>query len=402
MKVFSKANIKYFYLFTLFSLSVHGMEKDLKALDASYAGFIYKTLNLEVQDTDGGDKPGQLILKPFEIIDALKSKGFELNKEKDSIQFPEGDYAIPYKIPYWLQVGDEEQKTEYWKRGQGWKIHVSATPESAEKIAGIVLKILKNTLFSGQEKGEKINFKIIGSLPLMRTLCDIYLHIKDQETQPGKFIVIYPHNLFHARKIALKMDKALSTCKKRGELTDDDFLPLQGDIRFGDSGGVYARYGKFHGPSNLKGLDPLGKSMRREDLQKSQNLKDNRFFPWPDFMNKKEEIWAKTESPFGDLKIFWKDNKGHVITSWEDRPNSWSDWAAVHNQKLSKEDEENDKMIAQLLQDMQIAQQLQEEEDERLAKQLEQEERKEADKKLNQEKLDRQYAQKLQEDDKAD
>jgi hypothetical protein len=115
--------------------------------------------------------------------------------------------------------------------GFGWKIHVSARPSSASRIAGIVVPILKEL---------NMNYKIVPSLQALRRLYLRTRH-KGNVSQGGKYIAIYPRNDEEARAVAEALDRALNAAIENGALNCDDFLTCVGDVRIGLTGGIYAR-----------------------------------------------------------------------------------------------------------------------------------------------------------------
>lgn len=107
---------------------------------------------------------------------------------------------------------------------QGYKIHVSATEDSAFKI----FSLLYNELIS-----KDIFFKVVnGSKNLVK--------LNKDPIQQGKFITIYPKNDFDAFKIATNLDKIL-----KQYTTKDDFIRSPHDAQLGSSGGLSTRYGLF-------------------------------------------------------------------------------------------------------------------------------------------------------------
>ena len=128
---------------------------------------------------------------------------------------------------------------------QGWKIHISALPHSAQKIASFVLKTIED--FDILSQGNHTYFKIINSIPAMRSMYYITGHLEGdgRETQTGKFITIYPQNKKHAMALVKLIDNAFLWAKKGKVLNNNDFYALSGEAQIGESGWVYIRYGNI-------------------------------------------------------------------------------------------------------------------------------------------------------------
>ncbi|MDP3531965.1 MAG: hypothetical protein Q8S31_01585 [Alphaproteobacteria bacterium] len=232
------------------------------------------------------------------------------------IPFPCGKYGkqLPYGT-FWQYKGDEHMQQNV--RGQGWKLHVSATPDSAIKIAKLLLPILINE----RTMEANVAFKIMHEIPLLRTMNHVYGQVKGDESQAGKYLVIYNNTASDAYKMAKKIDSILVRAKRDGILKDSDFYKLIGDAEVGFSGGVFTRYGRFR-PGQVKMLDPRDKTRIGVDYPYEA---DDRFYPWPDSMNKNAPEWRNEPSPFKELPLKWKLFKGQkYLNSWEDRPFSWN------------------------------------------------------------------------------
>lgn len=220
---------------------------------------------------------------------------------------------------------------------EGWKFHISATPQSALKIAQIILPILEKW---------NVGYKIAPSL--------IFFTKVLLGTQKGKLITIYPH-LPQLEKIARDLDSALTHALKEGIISETDFEPLIGDAKLGNSGGLFARYGNLYGQkkktvevcSQARIFPKIGKIVKLEDPdedeykkiekwiiknfkflkqceddlgQRREALKsfcvfDDRRIPWPNFMNDRT-LWPG-KNPFGDLPLTWKG------INWDNRPSAW-------------------------------------------------------------------------------
>jgi hypothetical protein len=214
------------------------------------------------------------------------------------------------------------------RHGQGWKIHITARPYSAQRIAALVLPLIHD---KPGTKTPFVSYKICPSIPLLRTLLDLE-NITGQETQAGKFLVIYPDDNEHAKRLVNEIDNALMAAKKEGIIDDNDFYPLVGDAKVGYSGGVYVRYGSVE-KDIVKKVDPFDRTLpvleNYSFTQPRDSLfeDDNRFVPWPDFINKGNTHWRDALNPF-NLPISWTYyyNKSVHVPSWEERPNSWKDF----------------------------------------------------------------------------
>jgi hypothetical protein len=147
----------------------------------------------------------------------------------------------------------------------GWKLHVSATPSSAERVAAHVLPYLERN---------GVYYKFIPSIPRMRAL---YLRAKTKiegtgYSQYGKFITVYPQTPKHCRKIALDLDKILCNqgYSERGivipaheptdreRFTEKDFPACSGDFSIGESGGLSTRYVVRYGEDDAGQLASWG------------------------------------------------------------------------------------------------------------------------------------------------
>lgn len=114
--------------------------------------------------------------------------------------------------------------------GGGWKIHISAQPKSAKKVAELVMPYILSNNVSG---------KIFTSLCAAR-----YLGMTTG-TQGGKFITLYPKNNEEARKITNDLNGIISQAMAEGILNPCDFWECLGDIKVGDTGAIYTRCGSF-------------------------------------------------------------------------------------------------------------------------------------------------------------
>lgn len=125
---------------------------------------------------------------------------------------------------------------------QGWKIHISAKPENAHKVAERILPILARM---------KVAHKILGSIKILEK-------IQSDPVQKGKFITIYPLNDNQAFHIATVLDQALENFKP------DDFDAPPHDALIGNTGGIFTRYGAYSGMS-LVVINQQGEAQITED-----------------------------------------------------------------------------------------------------------------------------------------
>jgi uncharacterized protein YpmS len=219
---------------------------------------------------------------------------------------------------------------------EGWKLHISATKDSALRIIQVIIPLLESN---------KIAYKIASS--------NRHLDFLDQEvTQSGKLITIYPSSGQHGA-IAKLLDQALSEALEAKTLIQTDMKPLTGDAQLGKTGGLYARYGNIVGsnkktvkicsdkdifpninipqsqqlallPRNVKTwiqdnqklVVPCQDIQGNPDPMDQTCIHDNRTHPWPDFMNDRT-LWSDT-SPFPSLELKWEN------ITWSTRPQSWS------------------------------------------------------------------------------
>ncbi len=151
---------------------------------------------------------------------------------------------------------------------KGWKLHVSAQPSSALRVAEIAIPILEK---------HKVVFKICRGLDGLRLLNTFPVTDSGIETQAGKFIAIYPDTPEKSAELAKELDNAFARAIDCGRLSSCDFCCLVGDAMIGESGAVYARYG---------GYDAYARVLENRRLPI--------FFPDDDI---------PTVSPFKDMKI---------------------------------------------------------------------------------------------------
>lgn len=124
---------------------------------------------------------------------------------------------------------------------EGWKFHITAYPHNAEALAGVVLPVL--TRLNVFHKYLELN--------VLRTRTGV---------ETGKFIAYYPISPRNAHTLELAISTALGT----SGLPNLGGPPIQDEMRFGNTGLLYARYGSFayefirgpQGPQPTKSMDP--------------------------------------------------------------------------------------------------------------------------------------------------
>jgi hypothetical protein len=113
---------------------------------------------------------------------------------------------------------------DYIPRGipsEGWKLHVSADPESAGEVAAVALPVLR-------EMG--VAHKVVGTV-------DDYVNVMTG-TQTGKLVTIYPDDPTVARAVVDRLDPLLAARGFKGPV-------VEGEMPLGSSGLIYGRYGGF-------------------------------------------------------------------------------------------------------------------------------------------------------------
>lgn len=306
-----------------FILTVFGDSQSDKNYENNYKKFIWETMNAHTFMELDEYYPEDVSPKEF-----LEAKTTLTSNEIDNVQrsVPSGPYgALGFYGAPWDANMFGDRIEEYNPSGKGWKIHITAQPHSAQKIANLILPHINdfNDKFDvSTSAGNKVGFKIIPTIPLLKTTWYLAPHIQGKETQAGKFIVIYPKNNEHAYELTKRFNELLLNAIYKGELDPQkDFLPLIGDAKVGNSGGVYVRYGHFT----------------------ESRANDNRFYPWPDDMNKNNPDWAQASSPFHEQSLEWTPKcalkmENGVLTRvssqkepiiWnqdqDNRPTSWND-----------------------------------------------------------------------------
>lgn len=103
---------------------------------------------------------------------------------------------------------------------EGWKVHVSASPDSAPQVADLVLPKLR---------AMNVAHKVVGTPEDLGRLGG---------TQAGKFITIYPRNVAEAKATVSTLDALLRGRGLTGPV-------ISGERPLGGSGLIYTRYGGF-------------------------------------------------------------------------------------------------------------------------------------------------------------
>lgn len=134
---------------------------------------------------------------------------------------------------------------------QGFKFHISATPQSALKV----IEAVKKEVFSKFPAP----YKTTGSMEQLDELNSLYY-----DDQAGKFITIYTNSPEEARELSILLDKALI------KLPANSFVNVPSDHSLGHSGGLYVRYGAYFGEHITVPMPDGG----------TQDIEDNRFGPW--------------------------------------------------------------------------------------------------------------------------
>ncbi|MDR2781530.1 MAG: hypothetical protein LBB21_03715 [Holosporaceae bacterium] len=116
----------------------------------------------------------------------------------------------------------------------GWKLHVTATPLSAAKVARVVVPYLLS---------KNVKFKI---LPTADVVCRFYFNARfgSWYSQYGKFITIYPASGEKGAEIANWLDVELSN---RSLFIRRDFVSCSGEFSIGKSGALFTRYVPHYG-----------------------------------------------------------------------------------------------------------------------------------------------------------
>jgi hypothetical protein len=123
---------------------------------------------------------------------------------------------------------------------QGWKIHVSATALSANKVFARVYPILR---------AHNVSFKVVATLNILEQLNSGL----GRFSQVGKFLTAYPKSTGEATALAKDLHAAT-----RG--LSGPKIPY--DLRYRQRGIIYYRYGSFGGGPTSVIVDPQGKAHR--------------------------------------------------------------------------------------------------------------------------------------------
>ncbi|MDR2781036.1 MAG: hypothetical protein LBB21_01070 [Holosporaceae bacterium] len=137
----------------------------------------------------------------------------------------------PCPTPVFVTLNYCDESFPETSEGGGWKLHVSATPSSAAKVANVVVPYLLTN---------KIDFKIVPTTGALRSLnLDSKFGVSGGHySQYGKFITIYPLDGEGGAKIARDLDDML--CQH--VFTRKDFVTCAGEFSIGKSGALSTRY----------------------------------------------------------------------------------------------------------------------------------------------------------------
>src|SRR5438105_1109486 len=127
--------------------------------------------------------------------------------------------------------------------GQGWKLHVSSSLDSAVEVLDRCLAVLSV---------ERCGFKVAASVARLR---ELNLGLAGA-TQVGKFITVYPEDDAAAVRLADALH--LATTALEGP-------PIPSDRRFGPGSLVHYRYGSFDTPLHQSPTGMLTPSLRAPD-----------------------------------------------------------------------------------------------------------------------------------------
>ena len=195
--------------------------EEKKALDLEYEKFMSDLLEIPCDD--------KVTLKQIKDYDATIDP---LMKNKDLLFLQ----RTSVEFGYWAILACPRVE-------EGWKIHISAQPSSALKIAEIAIPIIK---------AHDVPFKICKSLDALRSLNLLALTNSRYEMQSGKFIAMYPDTPELSAKLAKSLDDAFIEALRTESLHSYDFYELMGDAMLGESGAVYIRYGAYTDRSQIR------------------------------------------------------------------------------------------------------------------------------------------------------
>lgn len=293
------------------------------------------------------DKDFELIADPDqELRNITKEQNIPLRKNAP-LSLPPGKYTSLSEIPFAIRKLSDD--VIYPLEPQGWKLHVSAQPHSAQKVIALVMAVIDQDIEKVETKsGKKYKytyFKVMSSIPAMRTMYYILGNLEGdgRETQVGKAMTIYPINKQHRQILVKNIDNVLLWAKKGGMLKNNDAVRPIGDADIGFSGFLSTRYGNLSSTKDIirianyvpahkrlispraRPKKPLNSAIIMSDSVTSfveltdQMIEDDRSHPWPNYMNCGS--WREKQ-PFPGLDLRWISPKGTMIR-WDDRPLSW-------------------------------------------------------------------------------
>lgn len=275
-----------------------------KNQDQIYLDYLREKLNFEADLFPCFSEKN--ITQPSKILEFFDQK-------MDTLNFPPGDYRT-LNMHTWVEEYNNSIKSK-----EGWILYVTATPDSALKIAKLILEIVNPRVKEKKnidpnfkaENNKHVQFEIISNLPNMRTLWYVLPHVQKEKTKEGEFITIFPDDEQHALKLASSIDQILLQEIKKGNLSKEDFHFVNGGAQLGKSGGLYTRHGPF--------LDRVWTSIEKSDNHQHLPVTyGNRDFPWPDYFNR-----INMTNPFGSLDLTWQHPSMKEFITWEKRPKTW-------------------------------------------------------------------------------
>lgn len=170
---------------------------------------------------------------------------------------------------------------------QGFKLHVSATPESALRVLAAVKSVLEDPNIPITER---VMYKMAKSMDFLREL--------NNGRQRGKFITIYPLDIKNPESTDKNYAKAVELAKKLDialqKLSPNDFINIAFEKPLGASGGLFTRYGILFGNGKeLYVIDenhlPVSEWYAKDEEDSGQSIyktqPDERYGPWkPDWV----------------------------------------------------------------------------------------------------------------------
>lgn len=139
---------------------------------------------------------------------------------------PESDYFIKGGWRQWNGFGARDIPL------QGYKLHISATPENAVVVAQLLLPILRR----------------LGVPHKVAESSEMYSEYPD-----GKFVVVYPRDPKERLRLVRLIDNRL---RSNGLDGAENFIPVKKERSLGRSKAIYTRYGAYHripAPGNTEG-----------------------------------------------------------------------------------------------------------------------------------------------------